>query len=1158
MGTITVVECVVDSTVEGFRLLHVAKTALPAFAEAAQEQIVSTTSASWGGALGQIVAFGGIRGGGVSTSETDAAATPLVHIRVEPKGTDTLELGRWCTTTLGTADITTYVVQWGSSWSVNRVPVSGVASGYLTGPLPSPNSANTWAWMSGWTKHNGIGDSFEGLLLTLGTGASPVPATPTTVAVGSDATNVDLNVLVSTMSHASLAVDWDTQSAATGVGLLTYTVDAAFGTETYGAGYTEGFRFGVHYASSSNTNPDYPSTTYRNLHTVGGPLTANRAATVGAITAWAQSVDTAPIVFSPALGTGGATITASQLFDPAVKDPCGCGQDSVEALPRPGQSTIPYRTTTWSQAKARMLGSLAGQQIVDGDHAGTRPLADLGTRETTDATNALIDSVAMVTDVLSFYQERVANEGYLRTARERMSMVQLGREIGYQLNPGVAASGWAAFTTFDTPTTPETIDVEAGTQLMSAPLAPREVPQVFETSSAITARKSHNALLPTLLQDQDLNALATSGGSELVFEGVSLALFAGDRFLLLSEAWPKTNEHVGEPTTFKVLQAASVTVDELRGTTAVTFHEDLKLSDNPADISNCRMFVLRAQGAAFGHDAPDFRAFHQDIQSGLPHTGTVGMSDAEWLGIDDVWTIVSPFTMPLNTVFRDVAAGSYMVEHRAGTTRLVAITKVETIGISGFALSRTVTRVSTTTDLGSESNPAGIRREAVYLLQSEELTVARIPKPEPVEGRTIVVQGQHPTLLPGQLISVTGATDDLSLRESEVITLDAVTPDALTDETTLTLGADLVGSYVRDTVTVNGNVAEITHGATYTETLGSGDTAIANQRFALTGSPLTYVTAPTPSGSMSTLELRASDVLWSEADSLFESKSNAEVYAIRSDEDNVSTVFFGDGERGARLPTGLQNITAIYRVGVGVGANVDAGRITIMQAPPPGIQTVINPVATVGGEDPESVDSARRNVPLTVLTLDRLVSVRDYQDFSRAFAGIGKARATLVAHAGRELMHITVLSADYAQVDPQDPLFANLVAALSEYGDPGAPVVVGSGPVAPFTVEAGVIVDPRHRVSTVLYNVEQALLSAYGVAAREYVAPVTAAEIAETAHTVPGVLGIDIDGFSDGAGSGLASVLVADDAYVGVDDNIVPAEILVLQESGITLTEKTS
>ena len=45
--------------------------------------------------------------------------------------------------------------------------------------------------------------------------------------------------------------------------------------------------------------------------------------------------------------------------------------------------------------------------------------------------------------MLAFYNERLAQESYLRTARERISLQELGRLIGYRLRPGVAAETYA-------------------------------------------------------------------------------------------------------------------------------------------------------------------------------------------------------------------------------------------------------------------------------------------------------------------------------------------------------------------------------------------------------------------------------------------------------------------------------------------------------------------------------------------------------------------------------------------------------------------------------------------------------------------------------------------------------------------------------------------
>jgi len=73
-------------------------------------------------------------------------------------------------------------------------------------------------------------------------------------------------------------------------------------------------------------------------------------------------------------------------------------------------------------------------------------LAALKSRNPDDPAIALLDSWATVADVLTFYQERIANEGYLRTATERRSILELARLIDYKLRPGVAATVYLAYT----------------------------------------------------------------------------------------------------------------------------------------------------------------------------------------------------------------------------------------------------------------------------------------------------------------------------------------------------------------------------------------------------------------------------------------------------------------------------------------------------------------------------------------------------------------------------------------------------------------------------------------------------------------------------------------------------------------------------------------
>ena len=73
---------------------------------------------------------------------------------------------------------------------------------------------------------------------------------------------------------------------------------------------------------------------------------------------------------------------------------------------------------------------------------------------------------------------------------------------------------------------------------------------------------------------------------------------------------------------------------------------------------------------------------------------------------------------------------------------------------------------------------------------------------------------------------------------------------------------------------------------------------------------------------------------------------------------------------------------------------VQAGQLSLLMKRPLGVLAVTNPQDAQGGEDRESLDNGRANAPLTILTLDRIVSLEDYQNFAQAFAGIAKALAT--------------------------------------------------------------------------------------------------------------------------------------------------------------------
>ena len=104
--------------------------------------------------------------------------------------------------------------------------------------------------------------------------------------------------------------------------------------------------------------------------------------------------------------------------------------------------------------------------------------------------------------------------------------------------------------------------------------------------------------------------------------------------------------------------------------------------------------------------------------------------------------------------------------------------------------------------------------------------------------------------------------------------------------------------------------------------------------------PLTHVSAQTPSGIESTLAVRVNEVRWREAKSLFGLEPTDHLYTTRTDAEGRTVVIFGDGKRGARLPTGAENVRAVYRVGIGRPGNLGASRISQLVTRPLGVKDV--------------------------------------------------------------------------------------------------------------------------------------------------------------------------------------------------------------------------
>ena len=914
---------------------------------------------------------------------------------------------------------------------------------------------------------------------------------------------------------------------------------------------------------------------------------------------------------------------------------CGCcetGSETAEHENRPGQPALVYRIGTHSSFLQRMKMRLSTQGIPSEADKKTSiyPLTKLATRSTEDPAIALIDAWAMVSDVLTFYQERIANEGYLHTATERRSVLEMARAIGYELSPGVAASSYLAFTVDDKEGSPKTATIKVGTQVMSIPASQDELPQTFETiGNDCEARAEWNAMKPQQTEPVKL----VLGSREVYLKGVATNLKPGDGLLIIGRE--REEAQGSERWDFRRVQ--SVTADTAGGYTRVTWAEGLGVIRGSMIVSPTRkgrkVYAFRQRAALFGNNAPDPSTF-KDISRDA--------STKDWSDLT-ISAISSPATetIHLDRVYPQIVPGSWLLLSHPKYEEIYEVVEAVEDSRVGFTLAAKTTRVKLKGENLNEKFDNHVR-DAVVFAQTEELEIVEKPLTTPVAGTKIKLDSLVDGLAKGQTLIVSGkraritispAVDDLtegltlksadgkklvtlksgdslqvmdlpvSVENNDVLTpeklvkaladtkkpkdirwrlidrdgavgyltagsnllsLEAATKDDATiseialidgiqsdrDRTTLTLKTPLQNCYDRSTVAINANIVAATHGETVSgEVLGSSDGSKTNQEFSLKKSPLTYVSAATASGAKGTLEVRVNGVLWEEATSLYGKEATDHIYVVRIDNDAKATVIFGDGVSGARLPTGQENIKATYRAGIGNVGEVGAGSLTLLKSRPFGVRGVSNPLAASGAADPEVLENARANAPLTVLTLDRIVSLQDFEDFARAFKGLGKAQAIHLWDGETYLVHITIADDGGQTVDKSSETYTHLVAAIDAARDPTAEVQVDKFEPQTFNVKATVLYDAHYLPDDVQANIKDALKQAFSWDRRAFAQPVTAAEVVSVIHTVNGVVAVDLDA--------PASVLTAQIARRQGGD-ILRAQLLTINTSGINLTMNTA
>ncbi len=867
---------------------------------------------------------------------------------------------------------------------------------------------------------------------------------------------------------------------------------------------------------------------------------------------------------------------------------CGCceGVEVVTPLPtanRPGLSKLTYRIGTHASFLETLMARLSSSDFPE--------LSGLTTRDAADPSIALLDAWATVADVLTFYQERIANEGFLGSATERRSILELARLVGYKLRPGVAASVFLAYTLDEK--MEDEVTIPAGSRVQSIP-GPDELPQSFETGEDLKARAKWNNLKPRMTQPQTRETIFSQNEFRVYLKGISTNLKPNDPLLIgFGSGIPnfyRVTEVMGNTdadrtlVTFRFPGGLNTATDGTGGNLVntvelikeLTLRPSLqprntlrlhrKLEDQfttkagagyrtvgsfspqlretlPLAVANARVtpesdlkvYALRVEASLFGHNAP-----REPQYEPATHTTNAGnLQPQPW----DEWRPdgEDPNVLHLDSRYDELLPGTYVVVDKTDyPTEVFESKSVRVISRSAYGMSGETTRITLNEDWWDD-DPEGdiseIRTTKIYT-QPEVLELAEEPIEAIVCGGTddpLELDGFYEGLESSRWVIVSGERDisgTSGVRFSELAMLASVTQDVFLESKTDETGADqeqaragdkihtfiklaqkLQYCFKRDTVTIYGNVAKATHGETRQEVLGSGDGSKALQSFELKQFPLTHVAASNPTGVDSTLKVIVNDMQWHEVDSLAGLHATDRNFITRTDDADKTSVTFGNGREGARLPTGVENIRVEYRNGIGKPGNVKSEQISLLVDKPLGVKEVINPLRASGGADRETRDGARKNAPLAVKALDRLVSVQDYEDFARIYAGVGKARAVEITDDRRQIVHVTIAGADDIPIDETSDLFRNLRRALYEFGDPFQPVQLDVRELMMIVISVGVRLLPDYQWEPAVVRVREALLDAFGFEARELGQDVLLSEVISVMQAVRGVAYVDVDTF---------------------------------------------
>jgi hypothetical protein len=771
----------------------------------------------------------------------------------------------------------------------------------------------------------------------------------------------------------------------------------------------------------------------------------------------------------------------------------------------PGLDTIAYRLGDYTSFRQALLLPLAGEtQLTQSNGTQVTPIWRPGASG--DLAVQMIEWWAYLCDILTFYNERAANQSYLGTADLPESVNRLVALLGYRPRPGIGATGTlAALATGST--SPFTLPV--GFQVQSKP-GPGQQPQIFELQTAVTitppigppgtsaAQGTADVAPPTqppqLVIPPTQPAQPASGS--LLLKGAVSTVAIGDELLLLHNQW------VGTDSNYAVVVVTSVSPEKDSSgntNTRVLYSITYLGADFPSDPITSDYQLLKSGQSAHpypylaittlpsGQNSIDMSSITRQIQVGdpilfedprpnatnnpqlvsvaaykevvyyanNPSDPTQPPPQLSYSGATLQPAIPIPhsqltFTPTLASTWDMTVLQVYYAWKSVGQLIDTPATTVggQTVGSGTGSTTAGSGTGGTTVGSGTGSTTAGSGTggTAATAANSSPLTLT------PATGESFTVPSGSTTVMV-QDVNGNGAIGTVG--SSSSISVGAPVPVLVPP------------------LQVLFNLLSVTRGKTVAnEVLGSGNAQVAGQDFVLQNSPVTYLSDPNSiSGDnySSTVTVWVNGLAWSEVQSFYGQSPNAQVYITREDEQGQTHVVFGDGQNGSLLPTGVNNVVASYRYGSGAAAPA-AGSLTVVLQQQPGLRSILNPVAVGGGSDPDPPGNVRQLAPQSVTTFGRAISVDDFQTIASQTPGVTRVKVAIAFNPLSQRPRVTVWVGDDANA------VAAVQQAFAGSADPNRQPLVVLAQAVQMTLSLTIVYNPQYIATTVQAAVQTALV----------------------------------------------------------------------------------